>query len=377
MTAWRMAQGVGMVILLLVIPAAMAQAPDLSKMDIVLKSVPDGPVARVGETYLGAEEFKDLYLSEVTRIQALSPGETLADIDRIEVAMRCLRILIERSILLQEANKRSLKVPDAELQEEWKQQIARFGKGLSQDESKPLTEEQVLKIAQTSREEALDDLRETMLIEKMRDKIMEERGVKVTDAEVEAFYKENKGEEETADQVRILQIHIRPKTSTPSAKPDQAALNKAREEAERALARIKSGEKFEAVARAVSDGPLKDAGGDPGRPVPVSYLPETIREKVLALKPGSITDAMQTDTGFHIVKLLEIIPGKPQTLEDIAPKIQALLMARKSNDAIREFCSEREGSFQVYLDFDKQIAHRPDLQQILQDLEPSKETPKK
>ncbi|HIJ74078.1 MAG TPA: hypothetical protein HPP83_08245, partial [Candidatus Hydrogenedentes bacterium] len=50
---------------LLYAKAASGQAPDLANMDLVQKSVPDGPVAKVNGVNIGAEEFKALYKGEI------------------------------------------------------------------------------------------------------------------------------------------------------------------------------------------------------------------------------------------------------------------------------------------------------------------------
>ena len=49
---------------------AAAQAPPLSQMDIVLKSVPDGPVAKVGDHVIDRVEFIRFYENELQRVMA-------------------------------------------------------------------------------------------------------------------------------------------------------------------------------------------------------------------------------------------------------------------------------------------------------------------
>ena len=65
---------------------AVAQAPDLSKMDIVLKSVPDGAVAKIGSHVISRDEFVRFYKNELRRIMAESRSNDMPDADRARLA---------------------------------------------------------------------------------------------------------------------------------------------------------------------------------------------------------------------------------------------------------------------------------------------------
>lgn len=347
---------------------AVAQAPDLSRMDIVLKSIPDGPVARVGNEIIGPDEFRDLYVSELTRFQFMGGKRNATDVDRITLAMKCLRLLVERSILIQEAARRKLTVSDKELDDAWNEEMGRLGKALSTQTGGSMDEAEILKVAGATRDEARQELRRTLLIEKMRQQIIKEKNVAVNDAEVTAFFEENKGNARTGDHVHIQQIFIRAaeggqrRSNTPTR--EQALAR-----AQTALKRIKSGESFAGVARSECDGPLKEKGGDVGM-LALDSLPEPLQAAIAKMRPGELSDVIESEHGFHIVKLIELAPGKEITIEDAAPQIRAVLMARKGNEAIRQFCAEvSEGRFniQVYLDLDKQISVRPDLMDLFKE----------
>jgi len=58
----------------------VGQAPELERMDIVLKAVPNGPVARVNGAMIDAEEFKDLYIGELNRLALTLLRDSLSTI---------------------------------------------------------------------------------------------------------------------------------------------------------------------------------------------------------------------------------------------------------------------------------------------------------
>ena len=97
---------------LFIAPATYSQAPVLERMDIVLKSLPDGPVARVEGTSIGRQEFARLYEAELQRVSREGGLQDLPDEARAQLAMSALRMLVERALLYNEAIDRELTVPE-------------------------------------------------------------------------------------------------------------------------------------------------------------------------------------------------------------------------------------------------------------------------
>lgn len=344
-----------------------AQAPDLERMDIVLKAIPNGPVAVVGNERISSEEFRDLYIGELVRLQRMERREEISDLERIDIAMNCLRLLTERAILFQEAGRRKVTVSDAEVAKAWDQEVTRLGRSLSENTAEPLSEETVLKLAGVDREEALKQLHRTLVIEKIREQILKQKGVTVTDKEIEEFYKATETPGVQPDRVRIHQIFI--KDPARSSGSSRGTREEARRRAETALARVRSGQSFTSVAKAESETPF--SGNEEVAPVVLNRLPEPVQEAIRHMSPGELSGVIESPFGFHIVKLLEVLPGKEVPFEEVKPRIQRLLLTRKGNEAVRQFCAEvTEGKepIHVFLDLDKQLRGRPDLRDKLEAL---------
>ncbi len=350
---------------------AYAQAPNLDLMDIVLKSVPDGPVALVNSEPISAQEFKDLYMGEVLRWAQLNPGKEVTDEVRLGIALNGLRMLIEREILYQEAQKREFTVSDAELEAKWQDELDTLKKSGSGDDDANLTESEILKRAGATREEALAELRKALLIEKARQAIMNEKGVSVSDQEVKDWYAKNSDRTRRPDMMHLKQIFIE---ADKTRKDAQKGASQSR--AEEAYKRIQSGQSFEGVAKAVSDGRYKDDGGDWGTR-PVSEFPPFIVEAANKLQPGEVSKPIKSEYGYHILKLVEILPGEEVPLDKAKENIRKMLLARKGDQAIREFTSTVTGdekALHVYLDLDRQIRANPELRDQFTENEP--ESPK-
>lgn len=345
---------------------AWAQAPKLEGLDIVLDAVPAGPVALVNNQPIPSEEFVELYKGELTRYQQMRPQDTISDAFRIGLALRCMRTLIEKELLLQEAEKRDVTISDEVVEQRWAKEIENIGKQLSQNKDKPLTEEEVLKEAGAKRENAIAELREALLIEKMREIIAKDQGVTVTDDEVKKQFEEmNKDGARPSDRAHMRQIFLRAPAGAGTAA--SSARETARNKAQEALSRIRAGRNFEAVAKEVSDEPFRSKGGDLG-PALIETMPDFMAEAARTLSPGEISDVIESEFGYHIIQLVELLPGEEVTYEKAAPFIKSTLMLRKTNAAVEEFCrkaTENEDAIQTALDLDKKLITHPELLDML------------
>jgi peptidyl-prolyl cis-trans isomerase SurA len=89
-------------------------------------------------------------------------------------------------------------------------------------------------------------------------------------------------------------------------KPTGDKVEKARKQAEELMARVKAGEDFAALAREYSEDPGSGSqGGDLGFFSRGTMVPE-FEEAAFALKPGEVSDLVQTKYGFHIIRTDEL-----------------------------------------------------------------------
>ncbi|NOZ06042.1 MAG: hypothetical protein GXP41_06780 [Chloroflexi bacterium] len=102
-------------------------------------------------------------------------------------------------------------------------------------------------------------------------------------------------------------------------------LVKTKEEATKVIERLKAGEDFAAVAKDVStDTGSKDKGGDLGW-FPRGQMVKQFEDAAFALKPGQISDPVQTTFGFHIIEVLEGPETRPLDAATLQSKRQAAL----------------------------------------------------
>ena len=96
-------------------------------------------------------------------------------------------------------------------------------------------------------------------------------------------------------------------------------------EAEAIIEELKAGADFEELAQSRSTGPSGPEGGDLGYFVAEQMVPE-FAEAAFALEPGAITEEpVQTQFGWHVIKVEDRRDRQPPSLEEIRPEIEGEL----------------------------------------------------
>jgi len=156
--------------------------------------------------------------------------------------------------------------------------------------------------------------------------------VKVTEADAQTYYDENPDRFKTPEQVRASHILIQP---DPNMDPNQAKV-KARAEAQDLLKQIKEGADFAELAKAHSDCPSRERGGDlnffgRGQMVP------PFEEAAFKLKPGQVSDIVETKFGYHIIKVTDHREADVIAYEQAKENILKMLKQRKQSELFKEY----------------------------------------
>ncbi len=334
---------------------ALGQAPDLSKMDIVERSTPNGPVAFVDDVAISRDEYVNTYQKHVSEVALLTHDSKPSDEFRVRAGLTTLGELIRRQILVAEAQKRGVKVADAEVDAAYAEKLKHFQQDMKKPDGSAPSEEDVLKTAGQTRPEARDSLRRQLLEDKMAAQIAKEKGVKVTDKDVSDFYAKKPELFKRAGQIHLNQILITPKGGP---KSDEATWKAAEDAAKRARARILAGEKFDAVARDMSQSPDAANGGDMGM-MAAEQLPPFFVSIAKAMKTGDVSEPFRSPYGVHVIRLVETAESKDVTLEEAKPKIRATLEQMRSDEAVDKFIEPvvNDGKrTQIFLQLDRTLA---------------------
>ncbi len=155
--------------------------------------------------------------------------------------------------------------------------------------------------------------------------------IKVDDEEVKKFYNENAAKFQGNEQRRASHILI---GFGVNATPEQKQA--AKDKAEQLLATVKKNPKsFEELAIKNSQDPgSASKGGDLGS-FGRGAMVKSFEDAAFSMKEGQISDLVESEFGYHIIKLTEIT-GQSSDFESLKPQIKGELIFQKAQAAFTE-----------------------------------------
>jgi peptidyl-prolyl cis-trans isomerase D len=152
------------------------------------------------------------------------------------------------------------------------------------------------------------------------------QSVQISDDDLKARYQRDIQQYEVPNRVHVEHILF-----MTVGKPD-AEVDEIKKKAEDVLKQVKKGAKFEDLAKKNSEDPgTKDKGGDLGWIVQGQTVPEF--EKVaFSLQPGTVSDLVKTQYGFHIIKVLAKETAHTKPFDEVKDSIRAPMMLTKTDD---------------------------------------------
>lgn len=100
-------------------------------------------------------------------------------------------------------------------------------------------------------------------------------------------------------------------------------------EAKEIIAKLKGGAKFEDLAKGSKDAGTANNGGDLDWATPSSF-PKVFSDAFVGLQKGQVgSEPVQTQNGFHVVKLEDTRPAKVPTFEELKPQISEAMAQKK------------------------------------------------
>ena len=219
--------------------------------------------------------------------------------------------LIGYKVLAQETKARNVVVPDAEVD-------ARIGQIRGQFPNEEAFT-QMLAQRKLTLDQVKSDAKQDMAIAKMIETEIATK-VAVKPEQVNDFYAKNPDQFKEGESVRASHILI----AVPKG-ADAATKAQARAKAEGILKDVKAGKDFAALAKENSADPGSAAqGGDLGF-FQQGQMVGPFNDAAFSLAPGAISDIVETDFGFHIIKVAEKKPGRTIPLEEVKPQVEQYL----------------------------------------------------
>ncbi len=163
------------------------------------------------------------------------------------------------------------------------------------------------------------------------------KGIKVTDAELKARYERDMDEFREPRKIKAAHILV-------SHKDDK---DKAKKKAEELLGRIKKGEDFSSLASKYSDDPgSAKKGGDLGY-FSIGMMVKPFENAAVALKKGETSGIVETEYGYHIIRVDDIKEEKLTSFNDVRARLQSRIVFERGEAAAREKISSLDAALRA------------------------------
>lgn len=271
----------------------------------VPQQLPD-VLARVNGEAITKAEFE----KALATVESQGGGAVPAD-QRDRVYRGVLDQLVSFKLLVQESKARNVTVADADVN-------ARIAQIQGQFPSKQAFEQSLAQEKMTT-DQLKADARAEMVVTKLLQAEVEPR-VAIAPAQVTEFYTKNPDRFKQGERVRASHILLRLPEQA-----DEAAKVSVRAKAADVLKQVRAGKDFAALAKQYSEDPGSAQNGGDLNYFQKGQMVAPFDQAVFALKVGETSDLVETQFGFHIIKLADKQAERVVSLDEVKPQVEEFL----------------------------------------------------
>lgn len=278
-------------------------------------------VATVNGVKISGSDFNKLLQSYKRRLSMM--GQQFPEDHAKDINKSIIEDMVSSELLIQNCNKLGIKVSDDELDKEVEAIKSKFP---SADHFN-----QMIKSQNMTMEDVKADIKKAMHINRLVKSEIEGK-ISIDDKTVSEYYKNRPAQFLEEESVKASHILI---------KVDKNTTKEAREAAKKKidglLKRAKKGEDFAKLAKENSDDPgSRHNGGDLGFFGRGMMVPP-FEKAAFALKKDEISDVVETEFGYHIIKLTDRKPSRTIPLSEVQDKLKSFLKSMEINKKLTEY----------------------------------------
>jgi peptidyl-prolyl cis-trans isomerase C len=278
---------------------------------------PGAVVASVNGQSITAGQVTEL--AQTNKIRLRAQGMTLPEGADQELMRAALQMLIDGELMIQQARKEGIELPDEEIEAEIQAARAQFA---SEEEYA-----NYLRDAGLTEEDVRVEAERRVLMRAYQALVA--KGQKVDEAMAREVYDANPELFTEGEQVRAAQILIRTDQNDPPAKKQEA-----RDRIDEVHGRLEKGEDFAELAREYSQATTAANGGDLGF-FPRGVMVPMLEEVAFRTPVGESSPVFETIYGFNVLKILEKREPELKPFEEIKPLLMVELARMMQSQALQ------------------------------------------
>jgi len=237
---------------------------------------------------------------------------------RDQVFRRLLDQIVGYKLLTQETQTRKVDVPASEIDARVKEIQGQFPSEAAFKE--------MLTARKTTIELLRADVKQDLAVQKMIEAEIAPK-IAVKPEQLADFYAKNPDQFKQPERVHASHILIGVPRDA-----DAAAKTQAHAKADQILKDVKAGKDFATLAKQNSQDPgSAPNGGDLGF-FQQGQMVGPFNDAAFKLAPGAVSDIVETEFGFHIIKVIEKQPARTVSLDEVKPQLEQFLLQRNRQE---------------------------------------------
>jgi peptidyl-prolyl cis-trans isomerase C len=309
--------------LLMLLMTALATIADEKKPDLDKVAIVNGTIITRAELNHELYQFKQ---------RVSQQGQEVSEVQLVTIKAKILENLISRELLYQESRSKGIKIDPQATETQLKALKQRFPN--KADFKKALSD---IKLTEKTLQTRIE--RDLAIQELVNSQIVPQ--INISKADNQAFYKDHPEYFKQPEQIKASHILIKLETQS-----DESQQRQAKKKIEEIQQKLKDGQDFSELAKNFSEGPSNVKGGDLGYFSRGKMVPP-FEEAAFALKPGEISDIVQTQYGYHLILVTDRNPEKIINYEDVENKINQYLKQEKVKQEVELYVNKLRDTAEI------------------------------